>query len=166
MSAMTHQIDRLGAGRRVDDSQAFAAGRPARARAVISLALTVHPANVLPVHRKLGACLAAATLALAACAPTPHGAADPTPQPPFPMGQIGTPVHVKESSGATADITLNSATWFPPGCSGGWSCNVIELTITGTSPTPFKYNETYVVLLPIDERFGGLVGEPVFGVLP
>lgn len=34
MSAMTHQIDRLGAGRRVDDSQAFAAGRPARARVV------------------------------------------------------------------------------------------------------------------------------------
>jgi hypothetical protein len=30
MSAMTHQIDRLGAGRRVDDSEAFAAGRPAR----------------------------------------------------------------------------------------------------------------------------------------
>ena len=30
MSAMTHQMDRLGAGRRVDDSEAFAAGRPAR----------------------------------------------------------------------------------------------------------------------------------------
>jgi hypothetical protein len=30
MSAMTHQIDRLGAGRRVDDSEAFAAGLPAR----------------------------------------------------------------------------------------------------------------------------------------
>ena len=30
MSAMTHQMDQLGAGRRVDDSEAFAAGRLAR----------------------------------------------------------------------------------------------------------------------------------------
>jgi hypothetical protein len=96
-----------------------------------------------PIH--LSAALAA-TLAVAACSAAPHGTADPTPQPPpFPIGQVGTPVHVKEISGATADITLNSATWFPAGCAGGWECNVIELTITGTSATPFKYNETYVV---------------------
>jgi hypothetical protein len=54
-------------------------------------------------------------------------------------------VHVKASSGATADIILNSAAWFPPSCAGGWECNVIELTITGTSATPFNYNENYVV---------------------
>ena len=96
-----------------------------------------------PLH--LSAALAA-TLAVAACSAAPHGTADPTPQPPpFPIGQVGTPVHVKEISGATADITLNSATWLPAGCAGGWECNVIELTITGTSATPFKYNETYVV---------------------
>lgn len=87
-----------------------------------------------------------ATLAVAACSGVPHGTADPTPQPPpFPIGKVGAPVHVKESSGATADITLNSAAWFPAGCSGGWECNVIELTITGTSATPFQYRDIYVV---------------------
>lgn len=54
------------------------------------------------------------------------------------------PVYVKESSGATADVTLNSAAWFPEGCAGGWACNVIELTITGTSAQPFKYDETHL----------------------
>ena len=145
MSAMTHQIDRLGAGRRVDDSQAFAAGRPARARAVISLALTVHPANVLPVHRKLGACLAAATLALATCASTPHGAADPTPQPPFPIGQIDTPVHVKESSGGTADITLQQRDLVPARLLRRLVLQRHRTDHHRHLPTPFKYNETYVV---------------------
>jgi hypothetical protein len=54
-----------------------------------------------------------ATLAIISAACTsPHGTADPrtTETPPFPIGQIGTPVHVKASSGATADVTLNSAT--------------------------------------------------------
>jgi hypothetical protein len=90
----------------------------------------------------------AATLAIitTACSSAPHSSADPsTETPPFPIGRVGTPVHAKAASGATADITLNSAAWFPPGCSGGWSCNVIELTVIGTSATPFKYNETYVV---------------------
>lgn len=32
-----------------------------------------------------------------------------------------------------------------PGCAGGWECNVIELTITGTSAAPFKYQDIYVV---------------------
>jgi hypothetical protein len=90
--------------------------------------------------------VAIAIAAMAACSAPPHGAADPTAQqPPFPIGQMGSPVHVKESSGATADVTLNSATWFPAGCAGGWECNVIELTITGTSATPFKYEDIYVV---------------------
>jgi hypothetical protein len=52
----------------------------------------------------------AATLAVAACSAAPRGAADPTPQPPpFPIGQMGVPVHAKAASGATADITLNSS---------------------------------------------------------
>jgi hypothetical protein len=88
----------------------------------------------------------AAALAVAACSPAPHSTADPAPQaPPFPIAQVGAPVHAKERSGATADITLNSAKWFPAGCAGGWECNVIELTITGTSATPFKYEDIYVV---------------------
>lgn len=92
---------------------------------------------------KMGAVFAA-TLVLAACAAAPNGAADP-PQPPFPIGQVGSPVHAKAASGATADVTLNSAKWFPEGCAGGWSCNVIELTIAGTSSKPFNYDDTFVV---------------------
>jgi len=42
MSAMTHQIDRLGAGRRVDDSEAFAAGRSARRSPAVGLTPTPH----------------------------------------------------------------------------------------------------------------------------
>ncbi len=55
----------------------------------------------------------------------------------FPVGQVGSPVHAKAASGATADVTLDSASWqgFP----------LIELTITGTSAQPFKYDETYIV---------------------
>lgn len=80
-------------------------------------------------------------MTIAACSVAPDGTADPsTETPPFPTGQIGEPVHVKAASGATADATLNSATWLTPG--GG---DVIELTIRGTSPTPFSYNDTYVV---------------------
>jgi hypothetical protein len=90
----------------------------------------------------------AATFAViaAACSSPSMSSADPTTETlPFPIGQMGVPVHAKSASGATADITLNSAAWFPQGCAGGWECNVIELTITGTSATPFKYNEIYVV---------------------
>jgi hypothetical protein len=90
------------------------------------------------------AAVALAVVAVACSSPAPRVAADPQP-PPFPIGQIGVPVHAKAASGATADITLNSAAWFPSGCSGGWECNVIELTITGTSATPFKYEDIYVV---------------------
>ncbi len=90
--------------------------------------------------------VAAATVAVASCSTSPHSTADPTPQPPpFPIGQVGAPVHAKAASGATADVTLNSAKWFPAGCAGGWECNVIELSITGTSATPFKYEDIYIV---------------------
>lgn len=89
-----------------------------------------------------------ATLAVMAvgCSSHSRSSADPTTEtPPFPIGRVGSPVHVKASSGATADVTLNSAAWFPAGCAGGWECNVIELTITGTSAAPFKYQDIYVV---------------------
>ena len=112
MSSMTHQIDRLGAGRRVDDSQAFAAGRAARARAVISLALTVHPANVLPVHRKL-------------------------------RGVLG-----------SRDVDAGDV------------CGENSESRRGARQGPLAAARVRSTLLPIDERFGGLVGEPVFGVLP
>ena len=100
------------------------------------------------MRSNIGIRVLAATLAImaAACSSPRRSSADPTPQPPpFPIGQMGSPVHVRESSGATADVTVNSAAWFPAGCAGGWECNVIELTITGTSAAPFKYNESYVV---------------------
>jgi hypothetical protein len=87
----------------------------------------------------------AVTLAVVACSAAPRVTADPPQPPPFPIGTVGSPVHVKENSGATADVTLNSAAWFPASCSGGWECNVIELTITGTSATPFRYQDIYVV---------------------
>jgi hypothetical protein len=89
----------------------------------------------------------ATLLAITACATAPHGTADPTTttqQSPFPTGKSGTTIHVTEYSSATADITLNNATWISSGCSGGGGCNVIELTIVGKSDAPFNYSETYV----------------------
>jgi hypothetical protein len=84
-------------------------------------------------------------LAIAACITAPHGIADPTTQQsPFPTGKAGSTIHVTEYSTATADITLNNATWVSSGCSGGGGCNVIELTIVGKSDAPFSYSETYV----------------------
>jgi hypothetical protein len=88
--------------------------------------------------------LASAMLVAATCLSAPTGVADPI-KPPFPVGQIGKPVQAKSANGATADITLDSASWFPAGCAGGWSCNVVELTITGTSPKPFAYNDIDIV---------------------
>ncbi|MEE2851466.1 MAG: hypothetical protein VX424_02295 [Actinomycetota bacterium] len=86
----------------------------------------------------------AATLAVTACLTAPHGTADPTPQQsPFPTGKAGTTIHVTEYSTATADVTLNNATWVSSGCYGG-GCNVIELTIAGKSDTPFRYAQTTV----------------------
>lgn len=85
----------------------------------------------------------AATLTLAAWFTAPHGTADPTPQQsPFPTGRAGTTIHVTEYSTATADITLNNATWVSSGCSGGGGCNVIELTIAGKSNAPFTFSPT------------------------
>jgi hypothetical protein len=92
-------------------------------------------------------CAALATLlAITACATAPHGNADPTTQQsPFPTGKSGTTIHVTEYSTATADVTLNNATWISSGCSGGGGgCNVIELTIVGKTDAPFNYSETYV----------------------
>jgi hypothetical protein len=84
----------------------------------------------------------AATLALTACLTAPHGTADPTSQQsPFPTGKSGTSIHVTEYSTATADVTLNNATWVSSGCSGGGGCNVIELTIEGKSSAPFNYSQ-------------------------
>ncbi|CQD18031.1 hypothetical protein BN000_04041 [Mycobacterium europaeum] len=81
-------------------------------------------------------------LATAACAMAPHAAADPTPQQaPFPTGKSGTTIHVTEYSAATADVTVNNATWISSGCSGSGGCNVIEVTIVGKSDTPFTYSE-------------------------
>lgn len=71
----------------------------------------------------------------------PCGKADPATQPPFPSGKSGTTIHVTEYSGATADVTLNNATWISSGCAIGGGCNVIELTIIGKSDTPFAYSE-------------------------
>ena len=87
----------------------------------------------------------ATLLAVTACATAPYGNADPTnQQSPFPTGKSGTTIHVTEYSTATADVTLNSATWISSGCSGGGGCNVIELTIVGKSDVQFSYGETYV----------------------
>lgn len=86
----------------------------------------------------------ATLLAITACATAPVGDADPTAQQsPFPTGKSGTTIHVTEYSTATADVTLNNATWVSSGCTslGGGGCNVIELTIVGKSDAPFSYNE-------------------------
>lgn len=87
----------------------------------------------------------ATVLAITACATAPHGNADPTTQQsPFPTGKSGTTIHVTEYSAATADVTLNNATWISSGCSGGGGCNVVEFTIVGKSDAPFSYSQTYI----------------------
>lgn len=60
---------------------------------------------------------------------------------------MGVPVHARAADGATADITVNSATRLAPGCAshfanpaGDPGCNVVELTITGTSERFFEFN--------------------------
>jgi hypothetical protein len=91
---------------------------------------------------------AAVAVAIAACS-CPTGLADPTSEsPPFPIGQMGVPVHARAADGATADITVNSATRLPPGCAshfanptGDSGCSVVELTITGTSEHFFEFNQ-------------------------
>lgn len=86
----------------------------------------------------------AASLAIIACTTAPGSSADPTPQqPPFPTGKGGTTIHVTEYSTATADVTLNNATWISSGCSSG-GCNVIELTIVGKSDAPFAYSSASI----------------------
>ena len=64
---------------------------------------------------------------------------------------MGVPVHAQTASGATADITVNSATWLPPGCTShfaaptdGSACTVVELTITGTSHRFFQFDQSYM----------------------
>ncbi|WP_062909452.1 hypothetical protein, partial [Mycobacterium avium] len=56
----------------------------------------------------------------------------------------GTTIHVTEYSTATADVTLNNATWVSSGCPGGGGCNVIELTIAGKSDKPFTYSQASI----------------------
>ncbi|MDT5224649.1 MAG: hypothetical protein QOG19_2056, partial [Mycobacterium sp.] len=86
---------------------------------------------------------AAVSVVIAACS-CPSGSAAPSESPPFPIGQMGVPVHARAADGATADITVNSATWFPPGCAYGSACNVVELTITGTSHLFFQFHQLYI----------------------
>jgi hypothetical protein len=64
---------------------------------------------------------------------------------------MGVPLHARSADGATADITVNSATWSPPGCTThfaaptpGSSCNVVEMTITATSERFFQFNQFYM----------------------
>lgn len=62
---------------------------------------------------------------------------------------MGVPVHARADDGATADITVNSATWLPPGCAShfavdGSACNVVELTITGTSHQFFQFDQSHI----------------------
>ena len=94
---------------------------------------------------------AAVAVVIAAC-PCPSGSADPTSEsPPFPIGQMGVPLHVRAAGGATADITISSATWLPPGCAShfasptdGSGCNVVEVTVTATSDKFFQFEQRYM----------------------
>ena len=98
-----------------------------------------------------GIVVAAVAVVIAACS-CPSGSADPTSEsPPFPIGQMGMPVHARAADGATADITVNSATWSPPGCTthfanptNGSACSVVELTITATSHRFFQFDQRYI----------------------
>ncbi|OBJ07509.1 hypothetical protein [Mycobacterium colombiense] len=95
---------------------------------------------------------AAVAVVIAACS-CPTGSADSTPE----IGQMGVSVQARAAGGATADITVNSATWLPPGCAShfaaptpGSACNVVEMTITATSHKFFHFNQRYM--------FAGYVG--------
>nr|WP_231990771.1 hypothetical protein [Mycobacterium sp. 852002-30065_SCH5024008] len=64
---------------------------------------------------------------------------------------MGVPVHARAAGGATADITVNSATWLPPGCASHFAnpaadsgCNVVEVTITATSHRFFQFDQNYI----------------------
>jgi hypothetical protein len=64
---------------------------------------------------------------------------------------MGVPVQARAANGATADITVNSATWLPPGCTShfaaptpGSACAVVELTITATSHKFFQFDHSYI----------------------
>ncbi len=93
----------------------------------------------------------AVAVGIAACS-CPTASADPTSEsPPFPIGQMGVPVHARAADGATADITVDSATWLPPGCTTHFAvptpdsaCNVVELTITATSHRFFLFDQSYI----------------------
>ncbi|OBF81134.1 hypothetical protein A5791_05640 [Mycobacterium sp. 852002-51163_SCH5372311] len=95
---------------------------------------------------------AAAVAVVIAASSCPTSSADPTSDgPPFPIGQMGVPLHARAAGGATADITVNSATWLPPGCTShfanptnGSACNVVELTITATSHRFFQFDQRYI----------------------
>ncbi|OBH55640.1 hypothetical protein [Mycobacterium sp. E2479] len=92
---------------------------------------------------------AAVVIAASSC---PSGSAEPAAEsPPFPIGQLGVPVHARSAGGATADITVDSATWLPPGCASHFAsptpdsaCNVVELTITATSHRFFQFDQRYM----------------------
>ena len=87
---------------------------------------------------------AAVAVVIAVCSCPSGSAAPPSESPPFPIGQMSVPVHARAAGGATADITVNSATWLPPGCAYGSACNVVELTITGTSHRFFEFHQLYI----------------------
>jgi hypothetical protein len=114
--------------------------------------------------RRRGIIATALAIALSGCA-TGGSVASPDTQTPSPfVDQVGVPVHAKASNGATADITLNSVSWLPDTCNGGGgaernSCALLELTFAGTSPTPFKYNESFVTAAySSGPRWGGSTG--------
>jgi hypothetical protein len=107
--------------------------------------------NLHGVRADSGTVAAAVAVVIAACS-CPSGSAVPSSEsPPFPIGQLGVPVHARAADGATADITANSAMWSPPGCTThfatpieGSACNIVELTITGTSERFFQFDNFHM----------------------
>jgi hypothetical protein len=115
--------------------------------------------------RKRAVIATALAIASSGCAPGGSLASPDATQTTSPfVDQVGVPVHAKASNGATADITLNSVSWLAGTCHGGGgternSCAVLELTFAGTSPTPFKYNESFVpAAYSSGPRWGGSTG--------
>ncbi|GAA4533944.1 hypothetical protein H7J89_17335 [Mycobacterium paraffinicum] len=93
----------------------------------------------------------AVAVAIAACTCPAASADPPSENAPFPIGQLGAPVHARAAGGATADSTVNSATWLPPGCAshfanpaGDSGCNVVEVTITATSHRFFQFDQNHM----------------------
>lgn len=107
----------------------------------------------IPTHSSTATQPDSSTAPAARPSPTPAPRPASPPAPALPPGApryaalIGQPKSVTDSTGATAQVTLNGVRFVPRpwGSVPDAAYVLVDLTITGTSAKPFTYNESYVV---------------------